>query len=63
GQDKVKTEWGLVSIAHNLKKLVAKWPPTFFTFLFLTPFLHFSGCLKFVSRQPHGEWEKAVIIA
>jgi hypothetical protein len=30
GLEKVKTEWGLVSMAHNIKKLAARWMPISF---------------------------------
>jgi hypothetical protein len=48
---KSKTEWGLVSIAHYMKKLAAKTAANFFALQIYVTFLHLTGCLEFLSNQ------------
>lgn len=51
GLEKVKTEWGLLCITHNLAKL-AVGNRQFFCLFFNYAFFDFVGCLRSLLRQP-----------
>ena len=52
GKEKVNTEWGLVSIAHNMRKMMA-FRPSFFVSSSIFAFLElFGAALKFFQDSP-----------
>jgi ABC-2 type transport system ATP-binding protein/transposase len=52
GMQKVKTEWGIVSIAHNMRKLAANRPPIFLPCSFLSFFRFFEAARRFFPDSP-----------